>query len=202
MRGKRLCNILLVSAGMLLCSCSISKSSLVQYYSKHQKVLDSIEASYKNLYRLNPFSIGFTDRSFNYVSVTIITDTLQYIYDFGVDEPRLKDTLSKYELNETAVIKLIKQMRTVHCTWINNLVYYENTKAQPMTFISIRPIALHAPFMYKKYYILAYFSQPQYFDSEGRLFAGKRKRRLRKINDEVFLRLNDKVCYTISENFR
>ena len=68
--------------------------------------------------------------------------------------------------------------------------------------MSIRPVAIHLPFTYEKFYILTFYAQPQYFDSEGRLLERRRLRKLRKINDEIFRRINDKVCYTISERFR
>ena len=59
-----------------------------------------------------------------------------------------------------------------------------------------------AAFVNKKYYILTYFQQPQYFDSEGRLLVGRRRRHIRKINGDVYHRINDRVCYTISDRFR
>jgi hypothetical protein len=68
--------------------------------------------------------------------------------------------------------------------------------------MSIKPVALKAPFSYAKYYILTYFQQPQYFDAEGRLLERRKLRRLRKINGDIFKRINDKVCYTVSARFR
>jgi len=58
------------------------------------------------------------------------------------------------------------------------------------------------PFKNAKYYILTYFQQPQYFDSEGQLLERRKLRRLRKINGDIFKRINDKVCYTVSVKFR
>jgi hypothetical protein len=75
-------------------------------------------------------------------------------------------------------------------------------KKSSMIFMSIKPVALKAPFAYQKYYTLTYFPQPQYFDSEGHLLDKKKLKRLRKINGEIFNRINDKVCYTISGDFR
>jgi hypothetical protein len=97
---------------------------------------------------------------------------------------------------------LITKMRSVNCTWINNLDYYAEEKKQSMIYISLWPRAVNSPFVNKKYYILTYFSQPQYFDSMGNLMAGRRLRRVRKINAEVFKRVNDRVCYTLSARFR
>jgi len=165
-------------------------------------MLDKIEESYKALSQLHPFALAFTSRNFKTVSVEIITDTLSYIYEFEVDEPRLTDTLVAYNLNAPRLVKLIQQMQGIRCTWIKNFDYYVDEKKNSLIFMSIKPVALKAPFSYSKYYILTYFPQPQYFDSEGRLLDKRKRRRLRKINGEIFKRINDKVCYTISGKFR
>lgn len=189
------------TAAAFLFSCS-PKNISSRYYYQNQKTLDKIEESYKALSPGHPFSIAFTSRDFKNVAVEIKTDTLTYIYDFGVDEPRLYDTLVAYRLNAPKVTKLIDQMRSIRCAWVNNYDYYVDGKKNELIFMSIKPIALKAPFGEAKYYILTYFQQPQYFDSEGRLLDKKKLRRLRKINGEVFRRINDKVCYTISKKFR
>ncbi len=161
-----------------------------------------MEESYKKLFLQQPFTIAFTDRSFKTVSLQIITDTLNYIYEFTVNEPRLTDTLIKFHFNAPKVVELIQQMQSIHCAWINNFYYYVDEKKRSLIFMSIKPVALKSLFSYKKYYILTYFPQPQYFDSEGRLLDKRKLRRLRKLNGEIFKRINDKVCYTISGNFR
>ena len=182
-------------------SCS-SKNFAVKYYYQHSTVLNRIEETYKNLYRQDPFTIAFTGRDFKTISLEIITDTLSYIYEFDVNETRLADTLVKFRLNAPGVIELIHQMQSIRCTWINNFNYYVDEKKNSLTFMSIKAVGINSPFSYKKYYILTYFPQPQYFDSEGRLLDKKRLRQLRKIKGEIFKRINDKVCYTISGNFR
>ena len=193
--------ILCFALAALFFSCS-PKNISTKYYHENQKVLDKIEETYKALAPGHPFNIAFTSRDFKTVAVEIITDTLSYIYDFGVDEPRLADTLIAYHLNAPKVIKLIQQMQEIRCAWVNNYDYYVDGKKNVLVFMSIKPVALKAPFAEAKYYILTYFQQPQYFDSEGRLLDKKALRRLRKINGEVFHRINDKVCYTISKKFR
>jgi hypothetical protein len=193
--------ILCFVLGAFLFSCS-PKNISTKYYYENQKVLDKMEETYKALSPAHPFSLAFTSRDFKTVAVEIITDTLSYIYDFGVDEPRLYDTLVAYHLNAPKVIKLVQQMQAIRCAWINNYDYYVDGKKNNLIFMSIKPVALKAPFAEAKYYILTYFQQPQYFDGEGRLLDKKTVRRLRKINGEVFRRINDKVCYTISKKFR
>jgi hypothetical protein len=193
--------ILCLALAACFFSCS-PKNISTKYYYENQKLLDKIEETYKALSREHPFAIAFTARDFKTVAVEIITDTLSYIYDIGVDEPRLYDTLVAYRLNAPKVIKLIQQMQSIRCAWINNYDYYVDGKRNELIFMSIKPVALKAPFAEAKYYILTYFPQPQYFDSEGRLLDKKTLRRLRRINGEVFKRINDKVCYTVSRKFR
>ncbi len=199
---RNLSNI--VATLILLCmlsSCS-PKNISSKYYFQNKNILDSIEHSYKQLNQATPFSIAFTNRNFNSVAVEIKTDTLSYIYEFDVLEQRLKDTLIAYHLNSTKIIDLITKMKSIRCTWINNYDYYVDEKKKTLVFMSIKPVAINAAFSYKKYYTLTYFEQPQYFDSNGKLLDKKRLKTIRKINGEIFKRINDKVCYTVSGKFR
>jgi hypothetical protein len=201
MRIRLLSILLFTGIACLIFSCS-PKNISTRYYFENEKVLDRIEENYKQLYQQGPFAIGFTDRSFKTVSLDILTDSITYIYEFDVNESRLTDTLVKFHLNAPKIVELIRQMQSIRCTWIRNLDYYVDEKKNALIFMSIKPVALKAPFSYHKYYVLTYFQQPQYFDSEGRLLDKRKLRRLRKINGEIFRRINDKVCYTISGNFR
>ena len=201
--NKLILNFLVCCIAASLYSCS-PKNITEKYYFEHEKVLDKIEESYKELYKHKPFTLAFTDRFFSTVSVEIITDTLTYIYDFPVtDEKRLTDTLARFNLNAPEIVELARQMRSIRCTWVNNFVYYDaDEKKNSVIFMSIKPVARKALFSYSKYYILTYFSQPQHFDAEGRLLDRRELRKLQKINGEIFMRINDKVCYTISGTFR
>ena len=206
LKSKRmLTNITRTILFSAMVSCMVSCSSKIipaKYYYLHEKQLNGIEESYKKLYAEKPFTVVFTDKSFNTALLEIITDTLSYMYEFGLDESRLTDTLVKFKFNAAKVVQLMQQMQSIHCTWINQFDYYVDEKKNSLVFMSIKPVALRSPFSYQKYYILTYFPQPQYFDSNGQLLDKRRLRRLRKINGEIFKRINDKVCYTISGNFR
>lgn len=185
----------------IMLSCS-PKTISTKYYYQHEKVLTRIEESYKKLNQAAPFTVAFTDRGFKTVLLEMITDTLSYKYEFGLDEPRLTDTLVKFHYNAAKVVELMQQMQSIRCTWINKLDYYVDEQKNSLIYMSIKAVALKAPFSYQKYYTLTYFPQPQYFDSTGQLLDKRKLRRLRKINGEIFKRINDKVCYTISGNFR
>jgi hypothetical protein len=186
---------------VMLFSCS-PKNISTKYYYQNEKVLDKIEESYKKINAETPFNVGFADRSFKTISLEILTDTLSYIYEFAVNEPRLTDTLIKYKLKADAVNGIIREMQDIRCAWINESDYYVDEKKHSLIFMSIKPVALKRPFAYSKYYVLTYFPQPQYFDKQGRLLQKRKLNELRKINGEIFKRINSKVCYTISGRFR
>ena len=200
MRNKQAHILLFTVIALYTCSCKTL--NITRYYHHHQSVLDSIELEYTQAYKHKPFSIEFTDRAFDRVSLELATDTLTYIYEFWVGEDRMQDTLKKYGFNNQVVNNLITNMRSVDCTWINNLDYYTDERKHSLTYVTLWPRAFNFPFVNKKYYILTYFQQPQYFDSDGNLLVGRRLRHIRKINAEVFRRINDKVCYTLSARFR
>jgi hypothetical protein len=201
MYHKQFC-ILSCALVILSCSCSSAKHIVTKYYTKNGAALDSIAASYKVLNRKKPFSLQFTNKHFNRISIDIITDSIKYVYAFDVEEPRFKDTLSKYGLNAAGITELVRGMQSVRCTWINNLSYNSGSGAEAVTFMSIRQVSTNYPFVPPKYYILIWFSRPQYFDSEGRLLTGRKLKQVRKINNDIFRRVNDKVCYTVSSSFR
>jgi hypothetical protein len=186
----------------LASAASCTSLNITNYYHKHRSTLDGMEHIYLNAYNTKPFSIEFTDRPFDHVSLELSTDTLTYIYEFAVGEPRMQDTLLKYGYNPAPIDTLIKHMRSMECTWINHLDYYADETRHSLIYISLWPKTFDLPFVNKKYYILTYFSQPQYFNADGNLMTGRRLRRIRKINGETFRKINNKVCYTISAQFR
>jgi hypothetical protein len=185
---------------LILTSCT--SLNITNYYHKHYYTLDGMAQVYTKAWHTHHFSIEFTDRSFDHVSLEFDTDTLTYIYEFAIGEPRMQDSILKYGYDTTAIDNLIFNMQSMECTWINNLDYYTDTTRHSLVYISLWPKAFNLPFANKKYYILTYFSQPQYFDADGNLMTGRRLRRIRKINGETFKKINDKVCYTISSEFR
>ena len=182
-------------------SCS-SKIIPTRYYEENKDVLDRIEESYSKLYKQKAFTLGFSDKYFQTISLEIITDSLKYVYEFGLEEKRIKDTLLKYDFDVSGVTELVREMRSIRCTWIDNFDHYVDGKKKSLIFISIKPVGLGGFFSKKKYYILTYFSQPQYYDKDGRLLDNRKQRQLQKLNGEIFRRINDKVCYTISSNYR
>ncbi len=153
--------ILLFGCMIAVCSsCSSSKKLAANYYYENEAALNDIEQSYRELYKYKPFSIEFTDRNLEYVSITFITSKLKYIYEFGFDEPRLADSIRRFRMDTSAVLPLLRKMRDIPCVWINNLDYYTDAEKKNLTFLSMKPILRKLPFTEKKYHILSFFKQP------------------------------------------
>jgi hypothetical protein len=186
----------------LLQSCAVPKNFPVYYYKTNEKIINNIEKQYSRLYTQKPIAAAFTDKDFEHVSVEMKTDTLRYIYEFDITDPTLKDTLQKFGYDTTGILQVLRNMKQIKCTWINTLDYYVDGNKRLLTFLSVRHRAMDVPFSSKKYIILTFYKQPQYYDSEGRLLDKKSVRRLRRINNEEFQRINDRVCYTLSSHFR
>src|ERR1700761_6411737 len=110
---------------VLLTACR--RLNISNYYHRHKQSLDSMETTFRAAYQKKPFSIEFTDRSFNRVSLELVTDTLTYIYEYQVGEPRMLDTLKKFGYDTTAINYLNRTMQSRACTWIDNLDYYGDT---------------------------------------------------------------------------
>lgn len=189
---------------MLLCSCATSVPQHIakKYYTKNEVTISRIEETYKNIFVVKPIVIEFTDNDFNYVIIEIKTDSIRYIYEFNVNANNLKDTLVKFGFDSKEVLKLILDMKKIKCTWINTLDYYVEDKKLNLIFMSMRPVYFDLSLAKRKYYTLTFYKQKQYYDTEGRLLDKKNRKLLRIINNEIFWRINDRVCYTISNHFR
>lgn len=184
------------------CATSLPKHFATDYYNTNEQAIVKIEKLYSKIFNVKPIVAEFTDNTFNYVSIEMKTDSVRYIYEFNINDNRLRDTLQKFGYDTLGVMTLIRNMKTLKCTWINTLDYYIDGKKQSLVFMSIRPKAFDALFANKKYYTLTFYKQPQYYDTEGRLLDKRNRKHLRIVNNEIFWRINDRVCYTVMDHFR
>lgn len=193
--------IVFLFSGLTL-SCSYSKKFTQTYYRDNETTLQSIRKHFEELYDKKPFSLELKDRALSLIGMEIHTDSIKYIYSFRTDEPNLLDTLHKYQFDVKAMSELINDMQKAHCTWITNLDYYEKKQKKFLVFISVRDKKLNAFLRPEKYFTLIFFDQPQPFDEKGRLLDNEDLEKKRKINGSIFRRINDKVYYALSSQFR
>jgi hypothetical protein len=185
---------------LLISSCTPRYTA--NYYRKNSATVNSIYNQYQQLYAAKPFSVEFRDKSYNFISLEIIKDTIRYIYKFHLDEPLLADTLDKYGFDKAGVLSLIHDMRSIKCTWINKMDFYVHRQKESMIYLSVREKRLDSWLKPEKYYTIAFFSQPQQFDPRGRVKATSRSMLPMRINNAIYWRITDRICYAITENFR
>ena len=194
-----------IAVWLILCtflSCSYSRKFTQTYYRENESTLLSIRDKFKDIYDKNPFSLEIKGTKLKSIGLEIHTDSIKYIYSFGMDEPFLFDTLHKYQFDVKAMSELINDMQKTHCTWITNLDYYENREKKFLVFISVRDKKLNAFLRSEKYFTLVFFKQPQSFDDKGRLLDMDDLKTIRLINGGVFRKINDKVGYALTGKYR
>lgn len=183
-------------------SCSYSKKFTQNYYKKNETTLQSIRQQFKGLYDKHAFSLELKDQQLRQIGIEIQTDSIKYIYNFRTDEPYLLDTLYKYKFDVKPMSILINDMQKANCTWITNLDYYEKRKKKFLVFISVRHKELNAFLRPEKYFTLVFFDEPQPYDDKGRLLDKEDLEKPRKINSSIFWKINDRVFYALSGQFR
>lgn len=193
--------IILITYSLLTSSCSTRIISN-NYYQEKKETVDSIESRYEKLNARNPFAIAFTDKKLNIISIEMISDTLTRIYEFNINEKRLADSLIKYNYDTTGIYYLIRKMQETKVTWINSVDYYVNDRPQQLIYLSIKPVTIRYLFSPPKYIALGYFRIPQSFDEKGRLLDSRRTKKVRKIKGQVFYKITDRICYTVTDKYR
>ena len=181
------------------CSTKIVSNNI---YQLHKETFDSIEKTYEKLNAKKPFAIAFTDKKLTVALFELISDSLTRIYEINTHEQRLADTLAVYNYDTAGIAVLIRKMQEAKVTWINNYDYWVNEQPQQMIYLSIKPVTIRYPFSPPKYITLAYFRTPQTFDEKGRLLDSRRTARVRKVNNQTFYKITDRICYTIAEKYR
>ncbi len=198
---KRQTIVLLIIAAVIS-SCRTTRQFPGNYYFQHEQTIIAIEKKYAALTQKRMIALGFTDKEFRHVLAEMKTDSVRYVYEFNIADPSFADTLQKYHYNAEVCLELLNNMKKIKCTWINKLDYYTDQEAKLLTFMSVRNNVPTSPFTQEKYFILTFYEQPQYYDEKGVLLDRKNLRRARKVNNEIFYRINEKVCYTVSAKFR
>lgn len=191
-------------ASISFVSCTVSKTYPKEYYEQHRVKMHEMEKQYGKITGQKLISLAFMDLDYNDISLEMKTDTVRYIYEFKYGEKRINDSLLKYGYDTILTQHLIKNMRSIGCSWINTLDYYADGKKKLLIFMSapVKQVSFFPLLQKRKYYLFHFYEQPQYYDEEGRLLEKRKLRKLRKVSGEVFWRINDKVCYTVSEKFR
>lgn len=183
-------NIIWACAVLSICACTAaSKRKSADYYQQNKHDIERTLTLYEDLYRHQPFSAGFSDRSFAYFLLEVNTDTLRYIYNTDNNDQKFYETIIEFQYDTAKLKELGDNIKKIKCLWLSRSSFYVNGKRETVTFLSFRSAAAERPFVENKYYILIFLPHPiKSDDIEARIKKGN----LVKINDLIYFMIGTK----------
>jgi len=181
---------LFVLTGLSSCYSTSGRKS-ASYYEKNQLEINTIRMLYDSLYHHQPFSIGFTDKTFKYYVMEVTTDTLRSIYNNERSEKQLFETIARFSYDTSMLKQLSTKMKEIECLWIDKASFYLDEKKDTVTFISFKSVLIDKPFVENKYYILLFLKKKlEHPYLQNRVKKGE------------LVRINDLVYFMIGNKFR
>lgn len=132
-------------------SCSPERKS-GSYYQENKKEISELKNDYDALYRQQAFSAGFTDKTFKYYVMQIITDTLRAIYNSEKRKDELWQNVLRFNYDTVALKKMAAIMKRIKCLWVGKTDRYFGEKREVFTYISFQ--SADRAFRENKYYVL------------------------------------------------
>jgi hypothetical protein len=132
-------------------SCSLERKS-ASYYHENKKEISELKNEYDALYRQQAFSAGFTDKTFKYYVMQIVTDTLRAIYNSEKRKDELWQNVLRFNYDTVALKKMAAMMKKIKCLWVGKTDHYFGEKREVFTYISFQ--SADKAFRENKYYVL------------------------------------------------
>ena len=175
-----------------LTSCMVgSKRKSADYYEKNKEAITQIRYYYDQLYSHQPFSIGFTDKSFKYYVMEVTTDTLRYIFNTDQSETKLFETILRFNYDTLLLQELAVKMKEIKCLWLDKSSFYVDEKKETVTFLSFKSAMVDKPFVENKYYVLVFLNHKlEHPDLKAKVKKGD------------IVKINDLVYFAIGNRFR
>jgi hypothetical protein len=177
---------------VLFSSCAASKEKKTgKYYYENEKDIQEIISLYKGLYNHQPFSLGFSDRSYEHVGMDIITDTVRYAIDNLQSMDIFREAVYLFNYDTVSIRKLYKKMYDIKCIWVGTTDTYYKGKKENVIFLTFRSVRFGNPFLDRKYYSLVIFD-PKFINEETD----------RIIREDGFKKVKNEIYFKIGEKFR
>ena len=178
--------------GLTLCSCAVNAPrKSADYYEKHEDDITEIRKYYETLYSHQPFSLGFTEKSFRYYVMEVATDTVRYIYDTEQSEKKLYETILRFKYDTAMLRQLAQKMKDIKCLWLDKSTFYLDGIKESVTFLSFKSVTVDKPFVENKYYILIFLNH-ELKDVEAKA----------RVKKGELVRINELVYFMIGNRFR
>ena len=174
---------------MLSCTAT-SKRKSANYYFQNKDQITMILKLYEQLYAQQPFSGGYSDKSYKYITMEVVTDTVRYVFsNKGDNKTKLFETVKRYNYDTTKLKELSERLKAIKALWLSKATFNVNGKKETVTFLSFKSVLVEKPFVENKYYILLFPPGPVK-DAESR--PKIKKGDIVKINDSVYFMIGSK----------
>ena len=140
---------------MICFSCAAERKS-TKYYQDNKNDLIILKTYYDSLYRKQPFSAGFTDKSCKYYVMQINTDTLRSVYTTDTRKEEFSKNVLRYNYDTVLLNKMALKMKQLKCLWLGKTTDWIGEQKARYTFISFGSALVDKPFVEDKYYILIF----------------------------------------------
>ena len=159
--------------------CSPERKS-ASYYYQNKDAINEMRTNFDYLYQQQPFATGFTDKTFKYYVLQIMTDSFRSIYNNEEQKDQIMKNVLRYNYDTTMMRTLSHQMKKIKCLWLGRESYYVDEEKDNFTYISFK--SADRVFRENKYYILVFLDHA--IDSTD--LERIRKRKLVKIDSLVY----------------
>jgi hypothetical protein len=182
--------LLLLASFFASCATSHERKS-ADYYNQNKQTITEIRQLYEDLYKQQPFSAGFSDKSYKYYLMEVTTDSVRYIYNTEKNRQEFFSTIYRFNYDTTKLKELGQKMKAIKCLWLSKSSFYINEKRETITFLSFKSVSSNKAFVENKYYILVFLNHPPASEIENE-----------KIKKGDFVKIDSLVYFMIGSGFR
>ena len=168
-----------------------SKRKSAEYYHEHKQTITEIRKLYDELYKKQPFSAGYMDRSLKYFVMEVTTDTVRYLYNSDRGRNQLYETITKFKYDTSKLVSIYSKMKEIECLWLSKSSFFIEGNREKVTYLSFKSASSGGPFKENKYYILIFLTRP---------FTSPEIKKRIKRGDIV--KIDELVYFTIGNRFR
>lgn len=158
------------------------------FYRQNASSIDSMVNKFEEMYAQRPFSIGFTDRSFQHFSMEVYTDSVRYIYNTSLSNGMEWHQAVCCQYDSARLIDIALHLDRLKCLWIGKTSFYKNGVKEWITFLSFRQLKKGTIFSPEKYVVLLF--PPK---KEGAIVNSTRLQEgdIKQVGNNVFLTLGN-----------
>jgi hypothetical protein len=159
---------ILVIVLVLLGGCvSMREKKSAKYYFEHEKKIEGVLNNYNDLYKTQPFNLGFSERDYSKIGIDILTDSIRYAMTNQQYSDAIRETVVAFGYDTARLRRLYTDLYEIRSIWLGKDEIFHKGGTSQVTYLSFRSVAGGNPFLDRKYYTLVIFD-PVVLDEELR----------------------------------